>query len=165
MSRWLCWALHNVPPNRYPLFWGSAVLCFLCWWWECSPECPEDCVASGSPPAWTRAAHVAGKQLWDTRRVWDVMGGDEGSLFHWTKKPQILALAALEVQFLRVVAWFAWLSCALQPGVTVPLLSFLSCSWISRLGSDSAHSHLELVFFRTRVSLTWEKYSPGFGYR
>lgn len=60
--------------------------------------------------------------------MWDVMGGDEGSLLHWIKKPQILALAALEVQFLRVVAWFAWLSRALQPGVTVPLLSFLSCS-------------------------------------
>lgn len=148
--------------NRYPLFWGSAVLHFLCWWWECSPECPEDCVGSWSHPAWPQAAHVPGKQLWDTRGVWDIMWGDEGWLLHWIKETQILALATLEVQFLRIVAW---LSSALQPGVAVPLLSFLSCSWVSRLGSHSAHSHLELVFFRTRVSLTLEKYSPDFGYR
>lgn len=86
----------------------------------------------------------------------EVVGGDKGWLLHWTNQIQILALASLEVQFLRIVAWLAWLSSALQPGVTLPLLSFSSCSWISLLGSDSAQSHLELVFCSTRVSNSGE---------
>lgn len=154
MPRWLCWALWDA------LCVGLCCVVFPSGGGSAAPAA-GGFLGCCSHPSWAGAAHPAGSSS-GTRGVGQAVQGDGGWLLHWTDETQILALATLEVQFLRIVAW---LSSWLQPGVTLLLLSFLSCSWISQLDSDSGQSYLELVFYSTPVSLTLEKHSPDFGSR